>query len=48
MLSKDCQITDESARSKVDGKINVADMFTKALSSGDLERHLWNAGFRWE
>ena len=32
---------------KVDGKVNVADAFTKALGAHDLDGHLWNAGFRW-
>ena len=32
---------------KVEGKYNIADMFTKALAAHDLERLLWSAGFRW-
>ena len=37
----------EIAVKKVDGKLNTADMFTKALGSQELEGHLRRAGHRW-
>ena len=37
----------ELAVRKVDTKSNLADLFTKPLSSDEIEGHLTRAGFRW-